>query len=97
MWRLTCELVSLATFREEKWALSDAIHLYECRLLLLDVVIHAQVSIDSTDYIPMGCRELLMWLIEMGLWAPCQMSPIQILSVLGLRASAIPPPAGIAA
>lgn len=47
------ELVCPATFREEKRTLSDTIHLCECRQLLLDVVIHAQISADSTDYI---CR-----------------------------------------
>lgn len=40
-----------AIFREEKCTLSDTIHLHECRQLLLDVVIHTQVSADSTDYI----------------------------------------------
>lgn len=43
MWGMPSELVFPATFTEEKWALSDTIHLYERRQLLLDVVIHAQV------------------------------------------------------
>lgn len=75
----------------------STINLYECRQLLLDVAIHARFSTDSTDYIPVGCREHLTRLIEMGLSAPHQMSPIQSLSVRGLQASAIPPPAGIVA
>lgn len=43
--------VESAMFREEKCTLCDTIHLHECRQLLLDVVIHTQVSADSTDYI----------------------------------------------
>lgn len=96
------ELVCPATFREEKCTPSDTINLYECRQLLLDVVTHAQASADSTDYICSvmynlynGLREHLTWLIAVGLSVPCQMCCIQILSVLGLWASAIPPPAGM--
>lgn len=43
--------VENAIFRDEKCTLSDTIHLHECRQLLLEVVIHAQVSADSSDYI----------------------------------------------
>lgn len=42
----------------------STINLYECRQLLLDVVIHAHFSTDSTDYIPVGCREHLTRLID---------------------------------
>lgn len=61
------------------------------RSLLTSLITSAVQCTTST----MGCREHLTWLIEMELSVPCQMCFIQILSALGLWASAILPPAGI--